>query len=136
MSISPVYAAGMYRANVRCLQSFVVINCNRTGAHSPMKKSALLLALAATAALPAYADLALATSKNCMACHAVDRKVIGPSFKDVAAKYKDDAGAPDRLAKKIISGGAGVWGPIPMPANTQVSEADAKKLASWILQTK
>jgi len=86
--------------------------------------------------MPASADLALATAKNCMACHAVERKVIGPSFKDVAAKYKDDKGAVDHLARKIMSGGAGVWGPIPMPANTQVSEADAKKLAAWVLQAK
>lgn len=100
-----------------------------------MKKAALLLAVTA-AASPAFADLALAASKNCMSCHAVDRKLIGPSFKDVAAKYKDDKGAADQLAKKIMSGGAGVWGPIPMPANTQVSEAEAKKLAEWVLQTK
>ena len=100
-----------------------------------MKKALLLLAITA-AATPAFADLALATSKNCMSCHAVERKLIGPSFKDIAAKYKDDKGAADKLAKKIISGGAGVWGPIPMPANTQVSEADAKKLAEWVLQVK
>ncbi|MDQ7971428.1 MAG: c-type cytochrome [Rhodocyclaceae bacterium] len=86
--------------------------------------------------MPAAADLALATSKNCMSCHAVDRKVLGPSFKDIAAKYKDNKGAADVLATKIIKGGAGVWGPVPMPANTQVSEADAKKLAAWVLSTK
>jgi cytochrome c len=87
-------------------------------------------------AAPALADLALATSKNCMACHAVDRKLVGPSYKDVAAKYKDNAGAADMLAAKIIKGGSGVWGQIPMPANPQVSEADAKKLAAWVLSTK
>ncbi|MDQ7957905.1 MAG: c-type cytochrome [Pseudomonadota bacterium] len=86
--------------------------------------------------MPAAADLALATSKNCMSCHAVDRKVLGPSFKDIAAKYKDNKGAADVLATKIIKGSAGVWGPVPMPANTQVSEADAKKLAAWVLSTK
>ena len=100
-------------------------------------KKALLLAVATLAcAAPAFADLALATSKNCMSCHAVDRKVLGPSFKDVAAKYKDDKGAVDMLATKIIKGGAGVWGPVPMPANNQVSEADAKKLAGLVLQAK
>ncbi|MDM0086026.1 MULTISPECIES: c-type cytochrome [unclassified Variovorax] len=101
-----------------------------------MKKvlSAALLSLSLAA--PAFADLALATSKNCMSCHAVERKVLGPSFKDVAAKYKDDKGAVDTLANKIRKGGSGVWGPVPMPANNQVSEADAKKLAGWILSTK
>ena len=101
-----------------------------------MKKALLFLSLTAGLAAPALADLQLAQSKNCMACHAVDKKVIGPSFKDVAAKYKDTKGATDLLAGKILKGGSGVWGPVPMPANTQVSEADAKKLAAWVLQTK
>ena len=101
-----------------------------------MKKALLFLSLSAGIAAPALADLQLAQSKNCMACHAVDKKVIGPSFKDVAAKYKDNKGAVDLLATKIMKGGAGVWGPIPMPANTQVNEADAKKLAAWVLQAK
>lgn len=101
-----------------------------------MKKTLLFLSLSAGLAGPALADLALAQSKNCMSCHAVDRKLIGPSFKDVAAKYKDDKGAVDLLAGKIVKGGAGVWGPVPMPANTQVSEADAKKLAAWLLQAR
>ena len=87
-------------------------------------------------AIADQADLALATSKNCMSCHAVERKVLGPSFKDVAAKYKDDKGAVDMLATKIKKGGSGVWGPVPMPANTQVSDADARKLAAWVLSAK
>jgi cytochrome c len=85
---------------------------------------------------PAWADLALATSKNCMACHALDKKIVGPAYKDVAAKYAGDKTAVDRLTAKIQKGGSGVWGPMPMPANTQVSEAEAKKLAAWILTTK
>ncbi|SFM46843.1 c-type cytochrome [Variovorax sp. OV329] len=101
-----------------------------------MKNALLFLSLSAGLAAPAMADLQLATSKNCMACHAVDKKVIGPSFKDVAAKYKDDKAAADMLAGKILKGGSGVWGPIPMPANTQVSEAEAKKLAAWVLTIK
>ncbi len=101
-----------------------------------MKRALLFATLALGLAAPAFADLALATSKNCMSCHAVERKVLGPSFKDVAARYKDNAGAADMLAGKIIKGGSGVWGPVPMPANNQVSEADAKKLAAWILSTK
>lgn len=101
-----------------------------------MNKVLLFAILGLGVAAPALADLALAASKNCMSCHAVERKVLGPSFKDVAAKYKDTKGAGDLLAHKIMKGGAGVWGPVPMPANTQVSEADAKKLAAWILSTK
>lgn len=101
-----------------------------------MKKALLAAALGLASSAPALADLALATSKNCMSCHAVDRKILGPSFKEVAAKYKDSKGAADMLATKIIKGGSGVWGAVPMPANNQVSEADAKKLAAWVLSTK
>ncbi len=85
---------------------------------------------------PVFADQALATSKNCMACHAVDKKLVGPAYKDVAKKYAGDAKAADMLAAKVIKGGAGVWGPVPMPANTQVSAAEAKQLATWVLSTK
>jgi cytochrome c len=101
-----------------------------------MKKIIFTLALTAATALPAMADLALAQSKNCMACHAVDHKVVGPAYKDVAAKYKADKTAVDKLAAKILKGGSGVWGPVPMPANAQVNEAEAKKLAAWVLATK
>ena len=101
-----------------------------------MKRALLVAALGLAAAAPALADLALATSKNCMSCHAVDRKILGPAFKDVAAKYKDNKGAADMLATKIMKGGSGVWGAVPMPANNQVSEAEAKKLAAWVLSTK
>ena len=98
---------------------------------------AVLSAVATIAATsPAFADEALAKSKNCMACHAVDKKVVGPAYKDVAKKYAGDAKATDMLATKIIKGGSGVWGPIPMPANAQVSEADAKKLVAWIMAMK
>lgn len=103
-----------------------------------MKKNLLtLLTFAvATVSAPAWADQALATSKNCMACHALDKKLVGPAYKDVAAKYASDKTAVDKLATKIQKGGAGVWGPIPMPANTQVNDAEAKKLAAWILTIK
>ncbi|NGM90724.1 c-type cytochrome [Parapusillimonas sp. SGNA-6] len=101
-----------------------------------MKRALLLAALGLASAAPALADLALATSKNCMSCHAVERRILGPSFKEIAAKYKDNKTAPDMLAGKIIKGGSGVWGQVPMPANNQVSEADAKKLAAWVLSTK
>jgi cytochrome c len=101
-----------------------------------MKRLLTFALLGLGLAAPAFADLALAMSKNCMSCHAVERKVLGPSFKDIAAKYKGNAGAVDMLATKIMKGGSGVWGPVPMPANNQVSEADAKKLAAWVLATK
>jgi cytochrome c len=101
-----------------------------------MKKIVFALALTAAAAAPAFADQALATAKNCMACHAVDKKIVGPAYKEVAAKYKGDKAAVDKLATKILKGGSGVWGAIPMPANPQVSDAEAKKLAAWVLSAK
>jgi cytochrome c len=104
-----------------------------------MKKTALLaltLLAGLLAAQPALADLKLATAKNCMACHAVDKKLVGPSYKDIAAKYTTQKDALDKLSAKVIKGGAGVWGPVPMPANSQVSPDEAKKLVGWILTQK
>jgi cytochrome c len=101
-----------------------------------MKRALLIMAAMTTLAAPAMADEALAKAKNCMACHAVDKKLVGPSYKDVAKKYAGDAKAADMLANKIMKGGSGVWGAIPMPANPQVNEADAKKLAAWVLNQK
>ncbi|MEJ7929916.1 c-type cytochrome [Ramlibacter sp. AN1015] len=101
-----------------------------------MKRALFALAATAFIAAPALADQALASAKNCMACHAADKKLVGPSFKDVATKYAKDGAAVDKLAVKIIKGGSGVWGPVPMPANAQVSEAEAKKLASWVMSIK
>ncbi len=98
----------------------------------------ILVAIAAVVTVfgvstPALADMALATSKNCMACHAVDKKLVGPSYKDIATKYAGQADAVDKLAGKVVKGGSGAWGPVPMPANAQINEADAKKLVAWIL---
>jgi cytochrome c len=101
-----------------------------------MKRALLIMAAMAAISAPAMADEALAKSKNCMACHAVDKKLVGPAYKEVAKKYAGDAKAVDMLATKIIKGGSGVWGAIPMPANAQVNEADAKKLAAWVLGMK
>jgi cytochrome c len=101
-----------------------------------MKRALFALLAATTLVAPAMADLALATSKNCMACHAVDKKLVGPAYKDVAAKYAGQKDAVDKLSVKIMKGGSGVWGPVPMPANTQVNEAEAKKLAAWVLSLK
>jgi cytochrome c len=87
-------------------------------------------------ALPAWADNALLVKNNCLACHNVNQTVVGPAFKDVANRYRGQADAVDRLAKKIRAGGAGVWGAMPMPAHPQIAEADAKKLAVYILNIK
>jgi cytochrome c len=84
----------------------------------------------------AFADADLFRKSNCMACHAVDQKRFGPSLKDVAAKYSGDSKAEAMLAKKIQTGGAGVWGQVPMPAQPQVNDADAKALAAYILSIK
>ena len=102
-------------------------------------KSLLAITAAAGAILvaaPAFAQADLAQKKNCLACHAIDKKVVGPSYKDVAAKYAGQKDAADKLAEKILKGGSGVWGPVPMPANTQVSAAEAKQLAQWVLSQK
>lgn len=101
-----------------------------------MKKLALALSLTVAAMVPAMADEALAKAKNCMACHAVANKLVGPAYREVAKKYAGDKSAADKLAAKIIKGGSGVWGAVPMPANPQVSEAEAKKLAAWVLSQK
>jgi cytochrome c len=101
-----------------------------------MKKLLITMALM-VAATAAMADgLALAKANVCLACHAVDKKLVGPAFKDVAAKYAGRADAVEYLTKKIKSGGAGVWGPIPMPAQAQLSDAQAKELAQWVLKAK
>jgi cytochrome c len=101
-----------------------------------MKRALFVLAALAAVSAPVLADQALATAKNCMACHAIDKKLVGPAYKEVAAKYAGQKDAVDKLAIKIMKGGAGVWGPVPMPANAQVNEAEAKKLAAWVLTQK
>lgn len=86
----------------------------------------------AGAAAAADANMELAQKSGCLACHAADKKVVGPSFKEIAAKYKGDKGAEANLAHKVVKGGSGVWGQIPMPPNN-VSEAQAQQLVKWIL---
>lgn len=82
----------------------------------------------------AAANEALAKKSGCLACHGVDKKVLGPGFKDIAAKYKGNAGAEGKLVDKVKSGGSGVWGPIPMPANSpQVKDGDIKTIVKWIM---
>ena len=98
--------------------------------------AAVLAAGSAQAALDNAAALALMQKDGCIACHAVDKKVVGPAYQDVAAKYKGDATAMAKLSDKVKKGGSGVWGEIPMPPNTQVSDADINSLVSWILTLK
>src|SRR5436190_13669232 len=98
-------------------------------------KSLSLLVVALVAG-PAFANADLAKQKNCMACHAVDKKQVGPAYKDVAAKYAGQKDAVDKLTQKVLKGGSGNWGAVPMPANPQVSEAEAKQLVQWVLQQK
>ena len=101
-------------------------------------KKVLLVAAAGLSmvAASAFANPDLAKAKNCLACHAVDKKLVGPAYKDVAAKYAGDKDAAAKLAKKIREGGVGVWGQVPMPANPQVNEAEAATLAKWVLTLK
>ncbi len=99
-------------------------------------KIALLLASTLLMSASAFANTELAEKKACLACHAVDSKRIGPSFKEVASKYADDKKAVATLSAKVKKGGVGVWGAIPMPANPQVSDAEAKTLVQWILAQK
>lgn len=101
-----------------------------------MKLTSALVLVAGLAAAPAFANQDLAQKKNCMACHAIDKKVVGPAYKDVAAKYAGQKDAVDKLSQKVIKGGSGVWGQVPMPANAQVNEAEAKQLVQWILSLK
>jgi cytochrome c len=91
------------------------------------------VALGVAAAPAANADEALAKKHNCTACHQIDRKAVGPSYKEVAAKYKGQADAATKLAAKVKKGGQGVWGQIPMPANAAVPDADIDKLVKWVL---
>lgn len=93
------------------------------------------LLMTLTAASPVLANQALADKKKCMTCHTVNKKVVGPAYKDVAAKYAGQ-NVNVWLASKIISGGGGVWGVLPMPANPKVSQAEANELARWILSLK
>jgi cytochrome c len=103
-------------------------------------KKLLITSLTAFAALSAstvaMADLKLATDKNCMACHSVEKKVVGPAYKEIALKYTGRGDAVDYLSGKILKGGANAWGPIPMPANAQVNAAEAKVLATWVMSLK
>lgn len=97
---------------------------------------AVAIAAGVLSAAPAFASADLAKAKNCMACHAIDKKLVGPAYKDVAAKYAGQKDAAAMLATKVQKGGVGTWGQIPMPPNPQVNDADAKALVEWVLAQK
>ena len=104
-----------------------------------MKRSMMLVGVLAVSALTSQVAMAnpdLAKAKNCMACLAVGSKLVGPAYKDVAAKYAGQKDAENKLVAKVMKGGSGTWGAIPMPANPQVSEAEARTLVKWILAQK
>jgi len=103
----------------------------------PLSLRPLIIAFALAAASgAAWANADLAKAKNCFACHAVDKKLVGPAYKDVAAKYKGDKTAEAKLIEKVQKGGVGAWGQVPMPPNPQVNPAEAKTLVAWVLAQK
>jgi cytochrome c len=95
--------------------------------------SVMVAGVLALGAGAAGADQKLAQKHACMSCHGVDKKIVGPSFKDVAKKYKGDAAAAGKLAEKVKKGGKGVWGEVPMPPNPQVPDADIQAIMKWVL---
>jgi cytochrome c len=98
-----------------------------------MNIKTITLTLACVAAMPAWANLDLAKKNACMACHAADKKLVGPAYQEVAKKYASQKDAAATLAKSIKAGGSGKWGPVPMPPQAALSDADATTLATWIL---
>lgn len=102
-----------------------------------MKRTLVLaLTVAGLASGPAFASVELAQSKNCLACHSIDKKLVGPAFKDVAAKYAGQKDAEAKLVQKVMKGGGGVWGGMAMPPNASLSEKEATTLVKWVLSQK
>ena len=106
-----------------------------------MKRSLMMVGMLVVSAFASQAAMAdagldLAKAKNCLACHAVNNKVVGPAYKDVAAKYAGQKGIEDKLVQKVMKGGSGVWGAVPMPANPQINDAEAHTLVKWVLSQK
>ncbi len=104
--------------------------------HSMLFVAGVVAASTANAAMDNKAAEDMMKKDGCAACHAIDKKVIGPSYQDVAAKYQGDKGAEAKLIDKVTKGGSGVWGQIPMPPNAQVKQEDIKALVQWILTLK
>jgi cytochrome c len=98
--------------------------------------AAFAAALLATGAVHAQSGEDLLKKSGCTACHANDKKLVGPAYLDVAGKYKGDAGAAAKLAEKVKKGGSGVWGQVPMPPNPQVKDDDIKSMIAYILALK
>ena len=103
---------------------------------APTAPTSAATAPAAGAPLDLASGTAMMQKDGCSACHAVDKKIVGPSYQEVAAKYKGDKDALAKLTQKVKAGGSGVWGPVPMPPNAQIPDADIKALVSWILALK
>jgi cytochrome c len=101
-----------------------------------MNNLLVALLLVVSISSPAFANQDLAKSKNCLACHGVENKVVGPAYKEVAAKYRGQKDAEAKLVTKVMQGGSGVWGAMPMPPNPQVSKQEAESLVRWILSLK
>lgn len=104
-----------------------------------MKRFLFIAALASGIPLQVSAQSTpadLARSKNCLACHSVNARIVGPAFKEVAQKYRNQKDAEHKLAQRVLKGSSGIWGAIPMPANAQVSEAEARTLVKWVLMQK
>jgi cytochrome c len=99
-------------------------------------KRILFVMISLMASGAAMANLDLAKQKNCMSCHSVDNKLVGPAYKDVAKRYAGQKDAEDKLVQKVMKGGSGVWGAMAMPPNAQVSEAEARTLVKWVLGLK
>ncbi len=97
--------------------------------------SLITAGLMVSVSAPVFASKEIASKNSCMGCHAIDKKVVGPSYKDIAAKYKGQPDAVDKLVKKVKVGGGGVWGAVPMPGNNRISDADAKTVVQWILDS-
>jgi len=98
-----------------------------------MKALSIAIALTAAVSTPAFANMAMAQKNACMACHAVDKKLVGPAYKDVAAKHKGQADALAKVSARIKSGGSGMYGPVPMPAQPNLKDEEVRVLAAWIL---
>jgi len=95
--------------------------------------SLITAGLMVSVSAPVFASKEIASKNSCMGCHAMDKKVVGPSYKDIAAKYKGQPDAVDKLVTKVRVGGGGVWGAVPMPGNSRISDADSKTVIVWIL---
>ena len=101
-----------------------------------MKLNFVVPAMALMLAIPAFASQELAQKYACLGCHGIDKKIVGPAFRDIASKYANDNLASTKLFVKVKMGGRGVWGDVPMPPNLEVSDAELKQILAWVLSLK